>query len=183
MSTTPALMRGDLTVDGLDLTLVPNDGPVPVAPILNAVRVTVSPNGFRVVVGAAVAEANGRAPVNLALKRADLIDGGLQVVARASKGPFGSDVGAQVLLSVVDGRLLRADLVEVDAPKWVPVDTMIEVALKQAGGLVEPIPGEPRSFLVDPVRLLASTGVPGDLAPGGVWSVDATPQGLTLAFG
>ena len=77
--------------------------------------------------------------------------------------------------------MLRAELTHLEMPGWVPLDLLLDAAVKQAGGAVQRDPGNARALLLSPARLLTSFGVPGRFAPG-VWSVSTSAAGIDLGF-
>jgi hypothetical protein len=68
-----------------------------------------------------------------------------------------------------------------NVPAWVPLEMLLEEAVKRSGGTVRRDPTNRSALLCDPATLLAMVGVPARFAPGR-WDVATSAAGIDLAF-
>ena len=106
---------------------------------------------------------------------------GFDLKVRISKSIIKGSMGTRLVLSAPGGDVLRAELTNLEMPGWVPLDLLLDAAVKQAGGAVQRDPANPRALLLNPAALLTSFGVPGRFAPG-AWSVNTSAAGIDLGF-
>jgi hypothetical protein len=150
-------------------------------PVVQGLRVQITAEGLRELTQGLVDEADRRAPVGLALKDVRVDANGVDLVLRIEKSIFRSDLSTRLALSAPGGDVLRVELTNVDVPAWVPLDVLLDEAVKRGGGAVRRDPGHQRAILVDPAALLTRAGVPGRFAPGR-WDVLTSDVGLELTF-
>lgn len=150
-------------------------------PVVQGLRVHLTPEGLEALARGLVDEADRRAPVTLWLEGVGVGPAGIDLTLRVEKSIFRSDLAIRLVLSAPGGEVLRVEIVEVDVPGWMPLDLLFEEAVKRGGEAVRREPGNRRALLLDPAALLTRFGVPGRFAPG-VWEVAAAADGVTLAF-
>ncbi len=150
-------------------------------PVVQGIAVRVSERGLRELTQGLVDEADRRAPVGLSLKSTAVGTNGVDLRMRIEKSIFRADLATRLVLSAPDGQVLRVEMTDVEAPAWVPLDVMLDEAVRRGGGAVRRDPANPRALLLDPVALLARLGVPGRFAPGR-WGVATSDEGITLSF-
>lgn len=172
----------DLHISDLAVTLEPGPPEAPLQPLVHRLGLQLSDVGFAKVIGALVAIADQRAPVDITLASCRLVPDGAELSARAGKGILRATLTTTIATSVVGGKEIRCELTDLQVPAWVPVDRLLERAIGSAG--IEGLrldPDNPRAILVDPAVILASQGLPAHLAPG-AWSLDITSAVLNLGF-
>jgi hypothetical protein len=175
----------DVRLTDIELMLEPGGtGNIPFQPLVQRLRVTLGPSALEKLARQAVAIAATKSPVEVKLTGCRIVEGLVEISARAGKGFLGADLTARLALSVADGKEIRVALSRIDAPKWIPVSPMLERALAKAAGIpgVRLDPQNRQAILVDPAAILAQYGVPARLAPG-VWSTSVTDAGVEVAFG
>ena len=87
----------------------------------------------------------------------------------------------QETAALVQARGVAAEPVIVELTADDAPQTIVDAAVKQAGGAVQRDPGNARALLLNPAALLTSSGVPGRFAPG-AWSVSTSGAGIDLGF-
>jgi hypothetical protein len=177
----PGGIPGHVRLTDFDITLEPGGAQFPLRPVVHGLRVRVSAAGLRQLAQALVDEADKRAPVGVKLVDARVGAQGIELFLRVAKGIFGSDFSTRISLSAPGGEVLRAELTDTDMPSWMPLDMVLEQAVKRGGGAVQRDPGNRRALLLDPAALLTRFGVPGRFAPGR-WDVATSQEGLDLSF-
>lgn len=150
-------------------------------PVVQGLRVHVTPDGLQALALGLVAEADRRAPATLWLEEVSVGPAGIDLVLRVEKSFFRSDLAIRLVLSAPDGDVLRIEVVEVDVPGWMPLDMLLDEAAKRGGAAVRRDPANRRALLLDPAALLLRFGVPGRFAPGR-WDVTTGAEGIELAF-
>ncbi|MFT4039812.1 MAG: hypothetical protein QM692_16665 [Thermomicrobiales bacterium] len=175
MGTPPHLQISDF---GLSLEVGPAGTPQPVVQTLQA---RLSPAGLHFLAEGGIAEAGRRAPVGMQLQSIAVNDAGIDVKVRISKSIIKGELGTRLALSAPGGQLLRVELTNVEMPAWVPLDLVLEAAVKRSNGLVQRDPANSRALLLNPATLLSSFGVPARFAPG-KWAVATSTDGIDLGF-
>jgi hypothetical protein len=177
----PGRRPGHIQLEDFEITLEPGDSRHPFRPVVHGLRLRISAEGLRQLAQALVDEADKRAPVGLKLVNARVGPQGLDLYLRVAKGIFGSDLSTRISLSAPGGEMLRAELTDTDMPAWMPLDVLLEQAVKRGGAAVARDPDNRRALLLDPAALLALLGVPGRFAPGR-WDVATSGEGIDLSF-
>jgi hypothetical protein len=169
-----------LQISDFGLSLEPGSGGRP-QPLVQSLQARLTADGLRFLAQGGIEEAARRAPVGMQLEGLQVSDAGIDVKLRISKSIIKSSMGARLVLSAPGGDVLRAELTNLEMPGWVPLDLLLDTAVKQAGGAVQRDPGNSHALLLSPARLLSSFGVPGRFAPG-TWSVSTSVAGIDLGF-
>ncbi|MEZ4564787.1 MAG: hypothetical protein R2853_18815 [Thermomicrobiales bacterium] len=169
-----------LQISDFGLSLEPGPGGRP-QPLVQSLQARLSADGLRVLVEGGVEEAARRAPVGMHLETVQVSDAGIDLKLRISRSIIKGSLGTRLVLTAPGGDLLRAELTNLEMPGWVPLDLLLDAAVRQAGGAVQRDPGNSRALLLNPAALLTSFGVPGRFAPG-VWSVRTSTAGIDLGF-
>ena len=177
----PGQRPGHLQLSELDIALEPGSGGQPLRPLVQGLRLHVSDQGLRELMQALVAEADRRAPLDVRLT--DLMVGpeGIDLVLRIEKSILRGDLSTRLVLSAPGGEALRVELTNSNVPAWVPLEMLLEEAVKRSGGAVRRDPAHRGALLLDPATLLARAGVPARFAPGR-WDVATSPAGIDLTF-
>jgi hypothetical protein len=172
----------DIHLSDVAITLEPGNDAVPWQPLVHGLRLQLTPTALTKLAEQAVKLASARAPVEVHLTGCRLVDGGIEVSARAGKGFMGADVTARLAVSAA-GDTVRVALANLDAPRWLPTGSMIEMALGKASQIdgIRSDPQHAQAVLVNPAEMLARKGLPARLAPG-AWVVAVTPTMLDLAY-
>lgn len=150
-------------------------------PVVQGLRVHVTPEGLQALMRGLIDEADRRGPVDLRLEDVRVGPDGIDLTLRVEKSFFRSDLAIRLVLTAPGGDVLRVELIEVDVPSWMPLDLLFEEAVKRGGDAVRRDPGNRRALLLDPAALLTRFGVPGRFAPG-QWDVATDSDGISLAF-
>jgi hypothetical protein len=150
-------------------------------PVVQGLRVHVTPDGLQALALGLVAEADRRAPATLWLEDVRVGPAGIDLVVRVEKSFFRSDLAIRLVFSAPGGEVLRIEVIEVDVPAWMPLDLLHDEASKRGGAAVRRDPANRRALLLDPAALLTRFGVPGRFAPGR-WEVATGADGIVLAF-
>lgn len=150
-------------------------------PVVQGLRAAISADGLHLLTQELIDEAGRRAPVGLALQDVRVGEDGVTLVARVEKSIFRSDLATRLVLSAPGGQALRVELTDLEMPAWVPLDVLLDEAVKRGGGALQRDAGNRRALLLDPAALLARFGVPGRFAPGH-WDVQTSGEGIMLAF-
>lgn len=153
-----------------------------IEPVVQGLRAAISADGLRLLTQELIDEARRRAPIGLTLKDVQVADNGVALVLRVEKSIFRSDLATRLVLSAPDGEALRVELADLEMPAWVPLDVLLDEAVKRGGGALRRDAGNRRALLLDPAALLTRFGVPGRFAPGH-WAVQTSDDGITLVFG
>ncbi|MFN8678710.1 MAG: hypothetical protein U0Z70_20195 [Thermomicrobiales bacterium] len=169
-----------LQISDFGLSLEPGPAGRP-QPLVQSLQARLTAEGLRILAEGGIEEAARRAPVGLQLETVQVSDAGIDLKLRISKSIIKGSLGTRLVLSAPGGDVLRAELTNLEMPGWVPLDLLLDAAVKQAGGAVQRDPGNARALLLSPARLLTSFGVPGRFAPG-VWSVSTSAAGIDLGF-
>lgn len=169
-----------LQISDFGLSLEPGPGGRP-QPLVQTLQARLTEDGLRFLAQGGIEEAARRAPVGMQLEALQVSDAGIDVKLRISKSIIKSSMGTRLVLSAPGGDVLRAELTNLEMPGWVPLDLLLDTAVKQAGGAVQRDPGNSHALLLNPARLLSSFGVPGRFAPG-AWSVNTSAAGIDLGF-
>lgn len=170
----------DIAISQFDCSLEPGEGGRP-QPVVQGLRLRISPAGLRTLTQGLVDEADRRAPVGLSLKDVRVSDAGIDLAMRIEKSIFRSDLAMRLVLTAPGGDLLRVELTNVEMPAWAPLDLIFDEAVRRGGGAILRDPASKRALALDPAALVARFGLPGRFAPG-TWAVDTSPAGLDLAF-
>jgi hypothetical protein len=174
--TLPALIR----LTDFDLSLEPGiSGRL--QPVVQRLRAQISGDGLHALAKAITDEAAQRAPVGVALKDLDVGPSGITLALRVEKSIIRGDLSTRLVLSAPDGKYLRVELADVDVPVWVPLDVMLDAAVKRSDGAVWRDPANRSALILDPAALLARSGVQGRFAPG-QWAVTTSDAGVDLTF-
>jgi hypothetical protein len=150
-------------------------------PVVQGLRVHLTPEGLQVLARGLIDEADRRAPVTLWLEDVRVGAEGIDLTLRVEKSIFRSDLAIRLVLNAPSGEVLRVEMVEVDVPSWMPLDLLFEEAAKRGGEAMRREPGNRRALLLDPAALLSRFGVPGRFGPG-EWEVATAADGVRLAF-
>jgi hypothetical protein len=170
-----------LELTDFDVSLERGDGRMPLQPVVQRLRVRLSPAGLAALMQSLIDEAARRAPVGLALKDIRVGPDGIFLRLRVEKSILRSDLATRLALSAPGGNVLRVALTELDMPAWIPLDLLLDEAVKRGGSALRRDPGDRRALLLDPAALLARFGVPGRFAPG-EWDVATSDAGIELGF-
>jgi hypothetical protein len=172
----------DIQLSDVAITLEPGTDTVPLQPLVHGLTLRLAPDAITKLAEEAVKMASAKAPVDVQLTGCRLIPGAIEVKARAGKGFMGADVTAQLAISAA-GDTVRVALANLNAPRWLPTGSMIEMALGKATQIagIRPDPQNNQAVLVNPAEVLARQGVPARLAPG-AWDVAVTPVALDLSY-
>ncbi|MGH2534820.1 MAG: hypothetical protein ACRDJW_21380 [Thermomicrobiales bacterium] len=172
----------DIYLSDVAITLEPGNGAVPLQPLVHGLRLRLTPVALTKLAEQAVKLASAKAPVEVHLTGCRLVDGGVEVSARAGKGFMGADVKARLAIAAA-GETVRVALSSLDAPRWLPTGSMIELALGKAIQIpgIRPDPTNNQAVIVNPAEILARKGLPARLAPG-AWEVTIDAAALDLAF-
>lgn len=177
----PGRLPGHMQLTDFDISLEPGDIRHPLRPVVQGLRLRISPRGLQILVQGLVDEADRRAPVGLALNDVRVGPQGIDLYLKVSKSIFNSDISTRLALSAPGGQALRVALTASDLPAWVPLDMLLEEAAKRGGAAVRRDPEYRNALLLDPAALLTRFGVPGRFAPGH-WDVATSDDGLELTF-
>jgi hypothetical protein len=177
----PGILPGHMQLTDFDISLEPGTAKHPIRPVVQGLRVRVSARGLEALVQTLVDEADRRAPVGVQLKGLRVSPQGIELFMRMAKSIFSSDLSTRLILSAPGGNELRVELTDTDMPAWVPLDMLLDEAVKRGGDGVRRDPGHRSALLLDPAALLARAGVPGRFAPG-QWTVTTSTDGLDLTF-
>ena len=177
----PGMLPGHLQLTDFDISLEPGNARHPIRPVVQGLRLRVSQRGLQALTQSLVDEADRRAPVGIQLKGVRVGPPGIELFLRMAKSIFSSDISTRLSLSAPGGAELRVELTDTDMPAWVPLDMLLDEAVKRGGEGVRRDPGNRNALLLDPAALLARAGVPGRFAPG-QWNVTTSVDGLELTF-
>jgi hypothetical protein len=177
----PGMFPGHMQFTDFDISLEPGNAQHPIRPVVQGLRARISPKGLQALMQSLVDEADRRAPVGMQLKGVRVGPGGIELFLRVAKSIFSSDLSTRLSLSAPGGNELRVELTDTDMPAWVPLDMLLDEAVKRGGDGVRRDPGNRHALLLDPAALLARAGVPGRFAPG-LWNVTTSADGLDLTF-
>jgi hypothetical protein len=182
MSEPPAgNLHPHIQVSDFDVSLEPGGrGDLP-QPVVQRLRLALSGEGLQLLAQGLIAEASRRAPVGLRLQDLRVGPGGIDLLLRVEKSILRSDLAMRLAFSAPGGQFLRLELADVDMPPWIPLDLLLDEAVKRGRGALGRDPGNRRALLLDPAALLARFGLPGRFAPGH-WDVATSDDGLTLGF-
>ena len=151
-------------------------------PVVQGLRAQITAAGLQALAEGLVDALGRRVPVGFAVKDMRVGTGGVDIVLRVERGIVRGDLATRLVLTAPGGDLLRVELADVDVPVWVPLDVLLDEAVKRAGGAVRRDPANRRALLLDPAALLAQFGVPGRFGPGR-WDVVTSDAGIDLSFG
>src|SRR5829696_7259080 len=174
-------LPGHLQLTDFDISLEQGSAQHPIRPVVQGLRLRVSPRGLQALTQTLVDEADRRAPVGMKLKDVRVGPNGIELFLRMAKSIFSSDLSTRLILSAPGGNELRVELADTDMPAWVPLDMLLDEAARRGGEGVRRDPGNRSALLLDPAALLARAGVPGRFAPGR-WDVATGADGLDLRF-
>ena len=177
----PGKLPGHMQLTDFDISLEPGTAQHPIRPVVQGLRLRVSPRGLQALTQTLVDEADRRAPVGIKLKGVDVSPRGIELFTRMTKSIFSSDLSTRLVLSAPSGKQLRVELTDTNMPAWVPLDMLLDEAAKRGGDGVRRDPGNRNALLLDPAALLVRGGVPGRFAPGR-WDVATSGDGLVLTF-
>jgi hypothetical protein len=177
----PGNLPGHIQLTDFDLSLRRDDARAPLRPMVQGLRLRISEEGLRELAQGLVEEADRRAPVGLRLNDVRVGPDGVDLSLRLQKSILRGDLATRLELSAPGGQVLRAELTETDMPAWVPLDLLLDEAVKRGRGAIERDPGNRRALLLDPAALLARAGLPARFAPG-MWGVATTGSGVELGF-
>ena len=175
------ILPGHMQLTDFDISLEPGTVQHPIRPVVQGLRVRVSARGLQALMQSLVDEADRRAPVGMQLKGVRVSPLGIELFLRVAKSIFSSDLSTRLSLSAPGGNELRMELTDTDMPAWVPLDMLLDEAVKRGGAGVRRDPNNRKALLLDPAALLARAGVPGRFAPG-QWNVTTSADGLDLTF-
>lgn len=177
-------MPSDVQITNVRMRLEPGTGNLPFEPLVESLAVELSPDAFLKIVQQGLRMVAGRAPVEIELVSARLIEGGAEIVAKAKKSILKADLRARLAFSAPDGSAIRVKIAELDAPKWVPVDLVLNQGMTMATNRpgFKRVAGDERAVDVDPAAVLQSQGVPAKLAQPGVWAINPTATALSVDY-
>jgi hypothetical protein len=178
---TPGKLPGQMQLTDLDVSFERGSGKFALQPVVQGLRLRVSDDGLKTLAQGLVDEADRRAPVGMKLVDARVGPRGVDLYLRIAKGIFSSDLSTRLTLSAPGGEELRVALTDTDMPAWLPLDMLLDDAVKRGGGAVRRDPEDRRALLLDPAALFARAGLPGRFAPGR-WDVTTSADGIDLAF-
>lgn len=172
----------DIQLSDVTISLEPGSDAVPFQPLVHGLRLRLTPAALTKLAEEAIKLASAKAPVEVSLTGCRLVDGGIELSARAGMGFMGADVTARLAINAA-GDTVRVALANLDAPRWLPTGSMIEMALAKAVQIqgICPDPHDNQAVLVNPAEVLARQGIPARLAPG-AWDVAVTPAALDLGY-
>jgi hypothetical protein len=177
----PERLPGHIQLTDLDFSLEPGDIRHPLRPVVHSLRLRVSERGLQRLAQGVVDEADRRAPVGMDLLGLRVGPQGIDLDLKVAKSIFSSNLSTRISLSAPGGNELRAELTDSGMPLWLPLDMLLDEAVKRGGGAVRRDPEHPRALLLDPAALLARGGLPGRFAPG-KWDVTTSAEGIDLTF-
>ncbi len=176
----PGTLSRHIQLSEFDVSLE-RSGDQRLQPVVQGLHLLVTAAGLAELTQGLVDEADRRAPVGIRLKDVRVGEHGIDVVMRVEKSIFRSDLSTRLVLSAPGDSALRIELTDVDMPSWVPLDMLLDTAVKKGGAAIRRDPGNARALLLDPAALLAMAGVPGRFAPGR-WAVTTSEGGVDLSF-
>jgi hypothetical protein len=150
-------------------------------PVVQGLRVQITAAGLQALAEGLVDALGRRVPVGFTIKDIRVGPDGVGIVLRVERGIVRGDLATRLVLSAPGEDLLRVELADVDVPVWVPLDVLLDEAVKRSGGAVRRDPANRRALLLDPAALLAQFGVPGRFAAGR-WDVATSDAGIDLSF-
>jgi hypothetical protein len=172
----------DIQLSDVALTLEPGNDVVPLQPVVHGLQLRLTQDGVRKIAEQAVIMASAKAPVDVQLSNCQLVDGGVSLTARAGKGFMGADVTARVAVSAGGGDELRVALAGVDAPRWLPLNSLVEKVIARAVRMPGIRPdGSGQGVLINPAEMLVQRGIPARFAPGS-WDVAISPSSVDLGY-
>lgn len=178
-------MQSDVHISDVRLRLDPREGRVPFEPLVERLALNLSSTAFETIVQAGLILVGGRLPVEVSLGSARLVDHGAEIVVNVKRSILKADLRVRLAFSVGSPSTVRVQIVELDAPAWVPTQFAIENAMNVLAAKpgFSRVPDDERAIDVDPATVIAGRGIPLKLASPGVWSVDATPATLGVRYG
>jgi hypothetical protein len=126
-----------------------------------------------------------RAPVELELASARLVESGAEVLIRVKRSILKAELRIRLSFTTPDAVTIRIKAVELDAPAWVPAQFVIDHGMTLAcsrPGLARVV-DDPRAIDIDPAAVLAARGLPLTLAKPGGWTIDPTAESLKIRYG
>jgi hypothetical protein len=177
-------MQSDIKISDMRLRLDPAAGRIPYQPIVEGLRLELSPEAFSKIVQIVLGLVADRLPVEVELGTARLIDGGAEIVAKVKRSILRADLRVRLALLVQAPETIRVRIAELDAPAWVPTQLVLDNAMRVAAaqpGFTR-VSDDDRAVDVNPAELIASRGIPTKLATPGFWSVSATAQSLGIGY-
>jgi hypothetical protein len=177
-------MLPDVQISNVRLRLDPGQGGMPFEPLVESLTLDLSSDAFLKIVQQGIRMVGGRAPVDVELTSANLVEGGAEIVAKVKRSILKADLRARLAFSAPTGDAIRVRIAELDAPKWVPVDMVLGQAMTMAANRpgFSRVPGDDRAIDVDPAAVLLSRGIPAKLANPGAWSVSPTASVLSVDY-
>jgi hypothetical protein len=172
----------DIQLSDVALSLEPGNDVAPLQPVVHGLRLRLTQDAVRKIAEQAVIMASARAPVQVELSNCQLVDGGVSLTARAGKGFMGADVTARVAVAAGGGNEVRVSLAGVDAPRWLPLNSLVEKVIAQTVKMPGVRPdGTGQGVLINPAEILTQQGIPVRFVPGS-WDVSISPAAVDLGY-
>jgi hypothetical protein len=177
-------MQSDVQISDVRLALAPRPGRVPFEPQIESLNLALSSTAFLKIVQQGVKMAAGRAPVDVELSSARLVDGGAEIVTKVKRSILKADLRVRLAFESTGGETIRVRIAELDAPAWIPSSFVLDQAMGMAAGKpgLARVAGDDRAIDVDPAAILASRGIPASFAKPGVWSVDPKAEAVGVSY-
>src|SRR5918994_5927063 len=126
-------LPGHMQLTDFDISLESGTAQHPIRPVVQGLRLRVSARGLQALMQTLVDEADRRTPVGVKLKGVQVGPRGMELFARMTKSIFSSDLATRLVLSAPGGSELRVELTDTDVPTWVPLDMLLDEAVKRGG--------------------------------------------------
>lgn len=177
-------MHSEVQISDVHLRLDPRQGNLPFEPLVESMRIAISPAGFEKIVRAGMARIAGKVPAEIELGSARLTDGGAEIIAKAKRSILKAEITVRLSFSAPNPDAIRVRIENLDAPAWMPTSFILDMGMGMLAGKtgLSRVPDDDRAFEVDPALILASRGIPAKLAQPGRWSVDPRASALEVAF-
>jgi hypothetical protein len=178
-------MYSDVIINNVRLRLDPGHGNMPFEPLVETLSIEISADAFRKIVVEGIRKVGDRVPVEIELGSVRLLDGGAEIVMKVKRSILRAELRIRLAFSAIDPETIRVQVAELDAPAWVPTQFVIEHGMTYASsreGFTR-VAGVDSAVDINPATILASRGIPVNLAKPGAWSMETTPQSILVGFG
>lgn len=178
-------MDSELHLSEMGIRLDEGDAQHPATPVLERFKIAIAPAAFAKIVQQAVWFAAERAPVQVDLASARLVDGGAEIVIHVKRSILKAQLRIRLGFTIPDTATIRVRAVEVDAPAWVPAQFVIDHGLTLA--VARPgfsrVADDPRAIDLNPAVMLSARGLPLALGQPGAWEIDSAAGSLKIGYG
>lgn len=177
-------MQPDVHISNVRMRLDPRHGRVPFEPLVESLFIELSASAFVKIVEQGVIKAAGRAPVDIELASARLVDGGAEIVTRVKRSILKAELKVSLTFLAHDPRTIRIRIANIDAPAWVPTQFVIDQGMNMAANRpgFSRVSGDDRAVDVNPAEILLSRGIPMKLAEPGMWTVTPTAESIGVGY-